>query len=71
MYLIPRVSEIRAKRLAAALSQHGLSRKAELGGQAINRIERGETISIHPLRAQAIAKALNCSVTDIFDEPQK
>lgn len=38
MYLIPKVTEIRERRLAANLSQHGLSLKAGLGGQAINRI---------------------------------
>ena len=55
MYLIPKVTEIRERRLAANLSQHGLSLKAGLGGQAINRIERGETITVHPLRAREIA----------------
>lgn len=71
MYLIPKTSEIRARRLAENLSQHGLSMRANLGGQAINRIERGETTGIHPLRAQAIAKALKCKVTDIFEEPKR
>lgn len=68
MYLIPKVSEIKARRLAADLSQHGLSKKAGLGGQAINRIESGETTSVHPLRAREIAKALQCKVEDIFTE---
>lgn len=58
MYLIPKVSEIRTRRLDAGLSQHSLSRTAGLGGQAINRIESGETSSVHPLRAREIAKAL-------------
>lgn len=65
MYLIPIASEIRKKRIDAHLSQHGLSLKAGLGGQAINRIERKETTSIYPLRAQAIASALNCNVDEI------
>lgn len=43
MYLIPKVSEIRTRRLDVGLSQHSLSRTAGLGGQAINRIESGET----------------------------
>lgn len=68
MYLIPKVTEIRERRLAANLSQHGLSLKAGLGGQAINRIERGETITVHSLRAREIAKALHCGVEDIFTE---
>ena len=66
MYLIPKVAEIRERRLAANLSQHGLSLKAGLGGQAINRIERGETVTVHPLRAREIAKALHCVVEDMF-----
>ena len=48
MYLFPKITEIRERRLAADLSQHGLSLKAGLGGQAINRIERGETTTVHP-----------------------
>ena len=66
MYFIPRVEEIQRRRIATGLSQHRLSQKSGLGGQAINRIERGETSSIHPLRAREIAKALNCKVEDIF-----
>ena len=50
MYLIPKVAEIRERRLAANLSQHGLSLKAGLGGQAINRIERGETVTVHQVQ---------------------
>ena len=68
MYLIPKVTEIRERRLAANLSQHGLSLIAGLCGQTNNRIERGETITVHPLRAREIAKALHCGVEDIFTE---
>lgn len=68
MYLTPKIEEIRERRLAADLSQYGLSKKAGLGGQAINRIESGETATIHPLRAKEIAKALGCGVEDIFTE---
>lgn len=71
MYLTPKVSEICARRMDAGLSQHCLSRLAGLGGQAINRIERGETSSVHPLRAREIAKALHCKVEDIFTGTQK
>lgn len=66
MYLCPKIAEIRKRRLAANLSQHGLSLQAGLGGQAINRIERGETATVHPLRAREIAKVLHCGVEDIF-----
>lgn len=48
------------------LSQHGLSLKAGLSGQSINRIERGESRLTHHLRAAAIAQALGCKVEDIF-----
>ncbi len=68
MYLIPNVEEIKRRRLESGLSQHGLSLKAGLGGQAINRIERGETTTVHPLRAREIAKALQCKVEVIFSE---
>ena len=62
------IRDSRERRLAANLSQHGLSLKAGLGGQAINRIERGETVTVHPLRAREIAKALDCGVEDIFTD---
>ena len=48
MYLTPLPEKIQKRRLSATLSQHGLSLKAGRGGQAINRIERKETMSIHP-----------------------
>lgn len=67
MYLTPKISEIRKRRVALALSQRGLSLKAGLGGQAVNRIERGETSAIHPLRAAALADALGCTVDDICE----
>lgn len=66
MYLTPRVDEIKRRREAAMLSQHGLSLKAGLSGQSINRIERGESRLTHHLRAAAIAQALGCKVEDIF-----
>lgn len=68
MYLTPNIRQIRERRLAANLSQHSLSLKAGLGGQAINRIERGETATVHPLRAREIARVLDCEVKDIFTE---
>ncbi len=66
MYLTPRVDEIKRRRESAMLSQHGLSLKAGLSGQSINRIERGESRLTHHLRAAAIAQALGCKVEDIF-----
>lgn len=66
MYLTPRVNEIKRRRESAMLSQHGLSLKAGLSGQSINRIKRGESRLTHHLRAAAIAQALGCKVEDIF-----
>lgn len=71
MFLTPKIDKVRMRRLEIGLSQHKLSLIAGLGGNAINRIESGETASVHPLRAKAIAKALHCKVSDIFiDEKQ-
>ncbi len=68
MLLIPKISEIRERRIAAGLSQHSLSLRADLGGPAINRIERGETRNVYHVRAKAIAEALYCKVEDIFTD---
>lgn len=71
MYLIPISEKIRERRITANLSQHSLSLKAGLGGQAINRIERKETMGVHPLRAKAIADALECPLEEIFIQPDR
>lgn len=71
MYLVPIRNKIKERRITANLSQHSLSLKAGLGGQAINRIERMETASIHPLRAKAIADALGCPLEEIFIRPDQ
>ena len=68
MFVLPNVDEIIRSRTLTGLSQHQLSLKAGLSGCAINRIENGKTKNIHHLRAEAIAKALRCKVSDIFLE---
>ena len=68
MFVLPNVDEISRRRTLTGLSQHQLSLKAGLSGCAINRIENGKTKNIHHLRAEAIAKALRCKVSDIFLE---
>lgn len=68
MFVLPNVDEIIRRRTLTGLSQHQLSLKAGLSGCAINRIENGKTKNIHHLRAEAIAKALRCKVSDIFLE---
>ena len=69
--LTAKVNEIQKRRTAANLSREALSRKAGLPDNAIYRIEKCMSAQTHPLRARAIAKALKCKVTDIFDEPDK
>lgn len=67
MYLKPKIKKIVRLREKSGLSKHQLSLKAGLGNQALSRIERGETKKVHPLRAQEIAKVLDCNVVDIFE----
>ena len=69
MFVIPRVDEIRNRRLKAGLDMKELSTKASLPGNAILRIERHETTRTNHLRAQAIANALGCPVEELFDVP--
>ncbi len=66
--LLPKVSEIKERRLNANLSQPQLSNKSGLPDNAIYRIESGKSKTTHPLRAREIAKALRCKIEDIFDE---
>lgn len=68
MFMKPKVAEIIKRRIDAGLSKRQLSISAGLGSSSICRIENGITIAIHPLRAKAIAKALGCKVTDIFEK---
>ncbi len=59
--------EIKSRRLQLKLSQRQLSKKAGLPANAINRIERGTSSYIHPIRARAIATALGCKMAEIFE----
>lgn len=65
---IPLVEEIKTKRIQSGLNCSQLSIKAGLPQNAIGRIERGDSKFTHPLRAKAIAKALRCRLTDIFEK---
>lgn len=71
MWVTPTVEKLKMKRLEKGLSQHQLSIKARLGGSAICRIEGKETKKIHPLRAQEIAKVLECDVHEIFNKEEQ
>lgn len=66
--LVPKIEEIRQRRLKAGLSMWKLSLMAGLPQNALLRIEKGKTSYTHPIRARAIAKALQCGVEDIFTE---
>ncbi len=64
--LIPKIAEIQRRRENAGLTRQSLSLLAGLPGNAMLRIERGQTSYTHPIRARAIAEALQCGVEDIF-----
>ena len=61
----PMCEKIKIKREKIGLSRQALSYKAGLPNNAVLRMERGNS-SVHPLRARAIASALDCKVEDIF-----
>ncbi len=65
---IAKQSEIKRRRVEAGLNRKDLSLRAGLPGNAVSRIEGGKGSQTHPLRARAIAQALNCKVEDIFIE---
>lgn len=71
MYIYPRVAEIQRRREQQGLTRYALSVAAGLNGNAIYRIETGESTKTHSLRAEAIAKVLHCKVSDIFDTTQR
>ncbi len=64
--IIPKREEIKQRRESLGLTRCGLSRKAGLPVNAIMRIERGEGEYTHPIRAKAIAEALECQLEDVF-----
>lgn len=68
MLLSPKREELKKRREKLNLSMHALSLKAELSSPSIYRIEAGITNRVNPFRAKAIAKALHCKVTDIFEQ---
>lgn len=64
--IIPKKEEIQKRREALGLTKAGLSRKAGLSTNALFRIESGESGYTHPIRAKAIAEALECQLEDVF-----
>lgn len=65
---IPKRDAIHELREKKALSMNQLSIMAGLSPCSIYRIERGISTFTHPIRAKAIAEALNCKLSDIFME---
>lgn len=68
MFLVPKGSEIKKRRISQGLSRYALSKKAGLGSYAVARLENG-THASHILRAKALAETLSCDVSDIFEQP--
>ena len=66
--LVPKRNEICRLRTEAGFSREKLSELAGLPNNAIFRIETTKTSYTHPIRAKAIAAALKCGLTDIFDD---
>lgn len=66
--LIAKKEEIKKRREQRGLSQRQLSFKAGLPVNAVFRLETENHSYTYPLRAKAIADALNCNVDDIFKE---
>ena len=65
---IPKVEEIKRRRLEAGLSRQKLSLLAGLPKNAVYRIELDQAGYTYPIRARALAEALHCAVEDIFTE---
>ncbi len=64
--LLPKVEEIKKRRVEKNLSMIKLSEMSNLSRSSILRIENRKTKKVHPLRAKEIARALKCDVEDIF-----
>lgn len=64
--LIPKKSEIKQRRETIGLTKASLSKKAGLPANALSRIESSKSSFVHPIRARAIAEALECQVEDVF-----
>ncbi len=66
MFYFPLGKEIEKRRIEQKLSRHALSKRAGLGSYALARLEKGMHRA-HPLRAKALAEALDCDVENIFE----
>lgn len=66
MKYMPIPEKLKKHRDVHGLSRFALSKKAGMGNSALYRIETGITPTVHHLSADAIARALDCKVEDIF-----
>lgn len=66
--LVPKKEEIKRRREKKGFSQRQLSCKAGLPVNAVCRLENGNYSFTYPLRAKAIADALDCNIEDVFKE---
>ena len=64
--IVAKIDRIKSLRLERGLNKKQLAEKAGLPSNAISRIEKGESKSIHQIRAKVIAEALGCPLEDIF-----
>lgn len=64
---IPKVEKIKERRERKGLSKKRTSLNAGLPANALCKVENRCSTSIHPIRARAIAQALECEVCDIFE----
>ena len=64
MYIVKQ-QELKRKREELGITKSRLSKEAGLPNNAVGRMENGD-YRTHPIRAKAIAEALQCEVSDIF-----
>lgn len=69
MFVVPLSANIRAQRENKGITQHQLSCIAGLPGNAVFRMENGNSKKTSNLRAQAIANALGCPIEELFEMP--
>jgi len=70
MYIV-KAGELKLRREEKELSTKMLSEMAGLPCNAVWRMENGQSPRTHPLRAKAVAEALQCKVNDIFTDEKE
>lgn len=64
--LVPNRKELKKRRIEMNLSQRQLCKMCGLPSNAISRLESGDSKFTYPIRAKAVASAMNCKVEDLF-----